>query len=236
MIHYAAKGTGADLGEFAWHFVGRAKERAHIFRWLGSSSDSESHHLLVVCGPPGSGKSALLGSVLIDCHPGLAHALQEVIGKRNIEPPDDQLPAFDLVLHLTGATVRTIATQILARLIDGEAADRAGDPVSEVFRLVAKDARPLLLLADALDESEEPVALAHFFDELLRRSRIRMIIGTRRGTPDTDLSAVLLRGRAGQSGPSCGWSPHSTTSGSRWSPASTTPCANSSGGRHRSVG
>jgi hypothetical protein len=195
MIHYTAKGTGADLGEFAWHFVGRRDERTRIFRWLRSTRESDTHHLLVVCGPPGSGKSALLGSVLIDCHPDLAHALQEVIGKRNIEPPGDPLPAFDLVLHLTGATVPTVAAQILAYLKDDEDVSHIMDPVTEAHRLIATGGRRLLLLADALDESEEPVALAHFFDELLRRSRICMIIGTRERTSDSDsdLTALLIK-------------------------------------------
>ena len=178
MIHYTAKGTGADLGEFAWHFVGRRDERDKVFRWLRSTQESDTHHLLVVCGPPGSGKSALLGSVLIDCRPDLAKALQEVIGERNIEAPTDPLPTFDLILHLTGATVRTVSAQIIAHLAVNQDVGQIIDPATEVHQLIDDHPGSLLILADALDESEEPAALAHFFDELLRRARIRMIIGT----------------------------------------------------------
>lgn len=193
LIHFATKGTGTDLGEFAWHFVGRLRERREIFRWLRLAKQQRDTALLVVCGPPGSGKSALLGSVLIDCHPDLAEGLERVIGKRGIEVPAAPLPAFDLILHLTGATVRGIATQILARLRGGEDAVDPADPVTEVYRQAEARREPLLVMADALDESEEPIALAHFFDELLRAPGIHMIIGTRTHSADgrTDLTAIL---------------------------------------------
>lgn len=193
LIHFATKGTGTDLGEFAWHFVGRARERREIFRWLRLTEQQRDTPLLVVCGPPGSGKSALLGSVLIDCHPDLANGLERIIGKRGLEAPGAPLPAFDLILHLTGATVRGIAAQILARLRSGEGTVDLADPVGEVYRHARARREPLLVMADALDESEEPIALAHFFDELLRAPGIYMIIGTRTHSADglTDLTSVL---------------------------------------------
>lgn len=194
LMHYAAKGTGTDLGEFAWHFVGRARERREIFRWLHLvEQQPKSPALLIVCGPPASGKSALLGSILIDCHPELAAGLEKVIGRRRIKAPDDSPPAFDLILHLTGATVRAVAGQFLARLGGTQDAADLADPVAEVYRRAGARKEPFLVLADALDESEEPVALAHFLNELLRLTGIQLIVGTRplSADADIDLGAIL---------------------------------------------
>ncbi|MCX5001872.1 NACHT and WD repeat domain-containing protein [Streptomyces sp. NBC_00638] len=193
LIHFATKGTGTDLGEFAWHFVGRVRERREIFRWLRLIEQQRDTTLLVVSGPPGSGKSALLGNVLIDCHPDLASGLETVIGKRSTEAPGAPLPAFDLILHLTGATVRGVATQILDQLRNGNGNADLANPVAEVYRHAGARQEPLLLMADALDEAEEPIALAHFFDELLKAPGIHMLIGTRTHSvgSHTDLTAVL---------------------------------------------
>lgn len=97
--HYLAKAQGAELGELAWHFVGREEERARVLRWLRE----EQQGLLVVTGRAGSGKSALLGNVLAYTHPPLREALT---GAGHLEPlSKDDLPRddpFDAVLHLTG--------------------------------------------------------------------------------------------------------------------------------------
>jgi WD40 repeat protein len=194
LMHYATKGTGTDLGEFAWHFVGRTRERRAVFRWLhlAEQPSKTTAPLLVVSGPPASGKSALLGSVLIDCHPDLAHGLEKVIGERRTTADDGSPATFDVTLHLTGATVRAVAGQLRTRL--GAGNDPAGpdDPVAEVYRLAGAREKPLLVMADALDESEEPAPLAHFFNELLRSGGIRLVIGTRaRSAAGTDLGAIL---------------------------------------------
>ena len=58
--HFYAKAQGAEIGEPAWHFIGREQERAEISAWLGDAPGG----MFVVSGVAGSGKSALLGMLL----------------------------------------------------------------------------------------------------------------------------------------------------------------------------
>jgi WD40 repeat protein len=198
--HFIPKAQGAEQGELAWYFVGRHAERTEISTWLRDRSSG----LFIVTGPAGSGKSALLGNLLIYSNKTLRELL---IGTGQLEPvpeweqpPDD---AFDTVVHLTGMTVH----QLLTRL-----ADAAGLPWSRLrpaertshalVRLLKDRGRPFTVLADALDEAQDPYAIArHVLTDVAAVPGCRVVLGTRATLHDDpdgpsgagDLLTILMR-------------------------------------------
>ncbi len=189
--HFIPKAQSAELGEVAWYFTGREAELERIVAWL---HDTDSG-LLVVTGPAGTGKSALLGRLVTLAEPRVVDALQRS-GQLD-EVPDEQRPpdgAFDAVLHLSGITLTDTVKQLAAILtpralvttpaallavlraacVRGQAAPRSAER-----RRAA--GRRWTVLVDALDESRDPVAIARdLLAPLARVTAVRVIVGTRR--------------------------------------------------------
>ena len=181
--HFVPKAQGAEHGEFAWYFVGRAEERRRISAWLRENQGG----MLVVTGRAGVGKSALLGNLLVYSNPGLRQLLirgghLEMVSE-NDRPPDD---AFDAAVHLTGVTtsevVRKLADAAGVKVPTSESAEFGQD--LEVL-LSSLHGRSFTILVDALDEAQEPATIA---STVLRRlaalPRIRIIVGTRASTKE----------------------------------------------------
>ena len=200
--HFISKAQGAEQSELAWYFVGRHAEHRRLAEWLRT----EHAGLLIVTGDAGSGKSALLGNLLLRTNPALYEVLAAA-GQLEPTTADESSPpaAFDAVVQLTGFTVRTLVARLAAAT--GVLLPAGGTTGSDADRLVtalaARD-RPTTILVDALDEAQEPLAIAGL---LLRRiadvPHGRVVVGTRRSTlegPDQpaprheDLLDVLGRG------------------------------------------
>jgi hypothetical protein len=201
--HFLPKAQGAEQGELAWYFTGRAAERREISTWLRESRAG----MLIVTGRAGSGKSALLGNVLAHSHPQLRDLLVEtglVDALPAVEQPPDN--AFDAVIHLTGVTtgelVHRIGRAIGVTSIPGTP---LGQDLDDLIAALHHRHRELTLLVDALDEAQEPATIAA---SVLRRIAAvpgcRVVVGTRSSTkegpdqPDTsdeDLLDALGRDR-----------------------------------------
>ncbi|MFD5081683.1 hypothetical protein ACFWOG_03465 [Kitasatospora sp. NPDC058406] len=202
--HFVPKASGAELGELAWYFHGRTLQRDRILRWL----DTATHGALVVTGPAGAGKSALLGHVLLHTRSDMRDILIRH-GHLTALPPGTPCPddPFDLTAHLAGHTLHQTIQLVadaaglprLARIAaqGRPPADLAGRLITEL-----RD-RPnrLTLLFDALDEADQPVAIAEsLLRPLAALPGVRLVIGTRRSTregpdhpslADTDLLDIL---------------------------------------------
>ncbi|MGW3073472.1 AAA family ATPase [Kitasatospora sp. NPDC001132] len=178
--HFVPKASGAELGEQAWYFEGRQEERHQILTWL----DTARRGLLVITGAAGSGKSALLGHVLVHTQPELRRVL-EAAGQLTPLPAASPQPCdpFHAVVHLAGATPQDLVVRI------ARAAGLEAPPASEELNVQSDwlingmrgRGKPFTLLVDALDEAYSPLATA---DRILRRlaalPMTRVIVGTRR--------------------------------------------------------
>jgi hypothetical protein len=176
--HFIPKAHGAGYGEFAWHFTGRVAERQRIATWLRAGPGG----MLVVTGSPGCGKSALLGNLVVLANPDLRALL---VRAGQLAPPDaGELPpdhAFDAVVHLAG-----LSTSDLIRRIANAAGVTLPSPEhvwseEDMDNLAAGLAgRRFTVLADALDEARDPVAIAGtVLSRIAQLPGGRVIVGTR---------------------------------------------------------
>ncbi|MFE6209876.1 hypothetical protein [Streptomyces sp. NPDC057889] len=182
--HFIPKASGAELGEQSWYFEGRARERHQVLSWL----DAARSGLLVVTGAAGSGKSALLGHVLIHTSLELCRLLERA---GHLAPLPDGTPCpqepFDAVLHLTGATPQDLVARIAAAADLGSA---PADPSLTVqtdwlFERMRRRSVPFTMLVDALDEAQLPLVTAeHILRPLAALPHVRVIVGTRRSTKE----------------------------------------------------
>ncbi|HXS62508.1 MAG TPA: helix-turn-helix domain-containing protein, partial [Streptosporangiaceae bacterium] len=187
--HFVAKAQGAEQGELSWFFEGREIELARISAWLRQVSSG----MLVVTGRAGSGKSALLGTVLVRSLPVLRDALARR-GLAGHSGPGAAMPpesAFDAVIHLSGlhlahAVKRTAGAagiQPLPSLRDPEAG--IASDLDFLARELSGRAEPFTVLADALDESLDPLDIARsLLARLASLSCVRILVGTRASTSE----------------------------------------------------
>jgi len=150
-----ARVQSADFGESQWFFEPRVEE-AEIVDWLRRRTGK----VFVVTGEPGVGKSALLGRVLLGSDPELAQALVErglIAPRRRAELAPRRV--FATHIRLTGETVEGFSR----RLEHGLEKTKSRTPT---------------VLVDALDEAQQPLAIARAIGEWAQRG-IRFVVGTR---------------------------------------------------------
>lgn len=184
--HFLPKAQGAEQGELAWYFTGRAQERREICNWLRTNAGG----MLVITGRAGCGKSSLLGNILVYSNPDLRKLLVQhnLIGSltEDERPPDR---AFDQVMHLTGLTTAQVVQRLLRAVATGVGDQLSGATVNEQLDEVLSRLRSRVegftLLTDALDESQEPTGIAA---SVLRRIAelpgCRVVVGTRGSTKE----------------------------------------------------
>jgi WD40 repeat protein len=186
--HFLVKAQGAEEGEISWFFEGREKELGIIARWLRSVA----HGMLVVTGPAGSGKSALLGNMLVHALPELRDALERrglvaSLGPEQL-PPDN---VFSEAVHLSGLTIPEIVRR-LARGAGLGTLPSQVDPAAGIARdldwlaqhvaLRVRDTH-LTFLVDALDEATDPLDTARsVLARLAQIPGVRIVVGTRAST------------------------------------------------------
>lgn len=176
--HFLPKAQGAEQGELAWYFVGRRQESAEIARWLHTAREG----MFVVTGQAGSGKSALLGNVVVQANPELSALLARAgmgdsTGFDDVPPPH----VFDAVLHLTGATTGEVVQQLAAAL----GPDTAIEDAERLAEVLKDRQTPFTVLADALDEAQDPLAVARgTLARIAGIDGVRVLVGTRSSTKE----------------------------------------------------
>ncbi|MDX2849222.1 WD40 repeat domain-containing protein [Streptomyces sp. PA03-3a] len=182
--HFLPKAAGAELGELAWYFEGRQQERDTILCWL----DTTTNGMLVVTGAAGSGKSALLGHILLHTRPDLSSILRR---SGHLSPLPAGIPCpsdhFDAVIHLTGTTPQNLIARLAlaARLHEAPRDRPLNEQIDWLLGELRLRAQPFTVLLDALDEAQTPLVIA---DQIIRRlaelPSTRVVVGTRRSTKE----------------------------------------------------
>lgn len=201
--HFLSKAQSAEDGEISWFFEGRQDECAEVVAWIAG----HDHGIMAVTGSAGTGKSALLGNLLIHSLPDVRSAL---LRRGLIDPlPPRSTPgdhAFDYALHLSGLTIH----ETISKIAEGAGCGplpSADDPllglandIDWLYEELRHRGTQYTLLADALDEAVDPLDTARVLARLAADTSLRIILGTRPSvaeTPDHPVSDdSLLRALA----------------------------------------
>ncbi|TDW81914.1 hypothetical protein EV137_7925 [Kribbella pratensis] len=171
---FVPKAQGAELGEPTWYFEGRGREQRQISEWLRTTGSG----LLAVTGPAGSGKSAVLGNLVVHSNPSLRELLIRASQVKQLaapeQPPDD---VFDATVLLTGLTTTEMVNRLNADLRGEQDASTTLDGL-----LTAVEGRTVMV--DALDEAQDPLAAAAVLRQLSEVPGCRIVVGTRRSTSE----------------------------------------------------
>ncbi|MFJ3720841.1 hypothetical protein [Streptomyces sp. NPDC090057] len=190
--HFMLKFRGIDTaGDDGYFFRGRTAALRSIVRWLRTAGSG----MFVVTGPPGSGKSALLGrlAVLSDAsyRDEVDRADSHVV--RTADP--DTLPdigAIDVGIHTRGKTVLECVDELARALMLVPPHDGWRDP-EQLVCAVERTERGCTVLLDALDEAL-PEAVGAIAGRLLRPLAdlpgVKVLVGTRRRAAEVRDSAA----------------------------------------------
>ncbi|WP_410575736.1 NACHT domain-containing protein [Amycolatopsis sp. cmx-4-61] len=184
--HFRPRARGVDhAGDRGDYFTARTTALRELATWL--RGDRHDRKARVVTGRPGSGKSALLGRLLMLADPDEPARAQA--------DPDTLPPAgLEIVPLYARRATRESLTQDLASTLGTPEAD-----LGELLQIVAERPRPLVVVVDALDEAGtggDPYEGMRIGRELLRpmtsMPTVRLIIGTRDPFIGTLGSAVTV--------------------------------------------
>jgi WD40 repeat protein len=155
--HWDVKSRGVDTFTLAGDFfVGRQAALAVLREWLTSATSDRRAR--VVTGGPGSGKSALLGRLVIEIQRQAASGTKTNVSvhARRLSP---------------GQAVASVGSQLGTKDVDFEG----------VLRFLAEPGPTIHVLVDALDEALEPRTIEdQLLVSLAAIPRVRLVVGTRK--------------------------------------------------------
>lgn len=176
LAYFLSRGVCSGFTGLSWGFTGREADRREVARW---AADPHAPGMLIVTGAPGTGKSALLGNLLLHAYPAVGEEL-DAAGFADRLDPELALPTVDAVLHLAGAALDDVVAR-LATLLGAAPTDAelALHERIEALRRAVEARADTVIMADALDEARDPLALAGLLRELASLSGVHLIVGTR---------------------------------------------------------
>ncbi|MBR8641805.1 caspase family protein [Streptomyces tuirus] len=171
--HFDPRGRGLEhLGEYGDHFVGRTSALAELARWLHEPHDRRAR---IVTGGPGSGKSALLGRLLLLSDPD--HPARTRTPAEALPPPG--MPVVPLHARRAGLEDLTAAL--------GGAIGLPGAERDDLLEALSRRTKPVTVVVDALDEAgtsgdglEGTRIACELLQPLSTLPALRLVVGTRR--------------------------------------------------------
>lgn len=156
--HFAPKVKSSEGGETAWFYQGRTLERMHLLHLLRQGSKQP----IVLTGVAGSGKSALLGDLVIRSRGDQTAVLLRAGLLEALPPEAPSVPKIDAALNLAGLGLTDVVEELLTQLaIGGTQSDGlVSQKIDHLLHELSSGENSTLVL-DALDESTEPLAVAN---------------------------------------------------------------------------
>src|SRR5664280_3869590 len=178
----AASGDSAfDLGEIGVDFVGRENGRATLRDWPSSSGRG----LLIVTGPPGCGKSALISQVVQASRTYDLHRGPGVAVGRTGASPDASVPLSGIG---QAEPVHRLAEQLRVEEIDTASTHTARRSLLTALSRRVGDTR---IVMDGLDEADDPHLVAGLLTDIALTG-VRLVVGTRPTVQDRPAAKELL--------------------------------------------
>jgi WD40 repeat protein len=171
--HWTVKARGTDFhGAPGWYFTGRINALRELTSWLRAPiSDGKAR---VVTGRPGSGKSAVLGWLVLATHPETFPAMQET--KQFVDPSlvvPNNIPCVRI--HARGAKLNDIVLSLSCML-----RCKANDLPAIIAELMRRS-DPIGIILDSLDEASQATSIEkELLEALVSCPAVRLIVGTRR--------------------------------------------------------
>jgi WD40 repeat protein len=171
--HWSPKARGVDhLSSEGWFFTGRRAARARLVNFL--TAPPPAGRPIVVTGRPGSGKSAVLGWLVLTS----SREKRDLMMQSGVPLPPDLTPppgSVDVAIHARGLS----PAQGLSLLAQRFAVQ--GDDFAALTRRLQERATPACIVVDAVDEATEPDRWQRELLLPLAECReVRLIVGSRR--------------------------------------------------------
>jgi WD40 repeat protein len=191
--HFMAKFRGIDSAdEQGWYFNGRDQPLRDIIGWLRTTDSG----LLVVTGPPGCGKSAVLGRLAVLSDEAYRNEAAQAGALEGVnEDTDPGISAISAGIHAKNKTLLDCVTE-LGSALELRPPYRGWQSAAEIAIALNRLKKPRTILLDALDEAR-PADQILIARDLLRQladlSNVRVIVGTRpdRARPDQTLPETI---------------------------------------------
>jgi hypothetical protein len=164
------RARGVDVPqETGWNFVGRHVALRNLSGWLAGQRGSRS---VVVTGDPGSGKSAVIGRLVILSHRDWGQAVPRQGIPEGTIPPRDSIA---VAIHARNRTSEEVFRALCA------AAQIMADTPGEFLRV--RPGKPMIAAIDAIDEAVDPdrlvTAILNPLIEGGPQTGLRLLLGTR---------------------------------------------------------
>jgi WD40 repeat protein len=168
--HFLPRARGVDVPtEAGWRFVGRDAALRDLVRWLNDADDRSAR---VVTGGPGSGKSAVIGRLVVLSDPDYRRTVPAEGLSPDVRPPEASIATG---VHARGLTSAQVLAALSAQA--GVAADTPADLLREM------GGRRLTVAIDAVDEALDPADLVagvlRPLAEAGPAAGLRLLVGTR---------------------------------------------------------
>ena len=190
--HFMLKFRGIDtVDDRGWFFTGREQSLRRLARWLGGRQSG----LLVVTGPPGCGKSAILGRVAVLSVPVYRAEVKRAGGLRGV-PPDSLPPdnSLDAGVHAKNLSLIDCISE-LADALQLPAPAAGWLSPADFVRQVAALKRRVTLLIDALDEAQSGDIQAIAVDLVRPLSElpgVKILVGTRPNATQSHVADAIV--------------------------------------------
>jgi WD40 repeat protein len=177
--HFNLAARGIEVGESGWFFAGRRTLLRALVAWLASAQRGAR----IVTGPPGSGKSAVMGRLATLSDPECRRA---AVTAGVVPAVDDgTVPSegiIDVAIHAKGKTLDDCARAV-AMALELPSGKQIAVDVEALASAVGKLDRRVTILIDGLDEAasgQGQIIAARLISPLGRQAQVRVLVGSRR--------------------------------------------------------